>query len=217
MKGSGIHLHLPPELLHLQSVIIVKWRKKCFLSSLHARSFLISHLGIEKCRLLARQCFYWPGIITELSGMAQGCSRCLEHRIQLPDEPLVKQEVPPEVLTKVGTDLFHLYSKNYLLIVDYTSKVFEIFHLDNTSSVSVISSLKVIFSHQGIPSIMISDNGPQYASCKFHDFTNAWEIQRITNSPECPKGSGLAERSIQSIKKHGPISSIARFTYNSLS
>ena len=45
--------------------------------------------------------------------------------------------------------------------MDYYSRHLE---LNATTSASVITSLKDIFSHHGIPAVLVSDNGPQFDS-----------------------------------------------------
>ena len=47
----------------------------------------------------------------------------------------------------------------------------------------------------------MSDNGPQYASCEFTKFTSEWGFEHVTSSPTYPQSSGLAERTVQTIKQ----------------
>ena len=55
----------------------------------------------------------------------------------------------------------------YLLVVDYFSRYVypKIAKLMNTASKGVIAALQPIFVRYGIPEIIRSDNGPQYAWC----------------------------------------------------
>ena len=67
---------------------------------------------------------------------------------------------------KIGTDLFELHGKVYLLVVDYFSRYIEVQKMNGTTSKEVIVSLKALFSRHGIPAVLVSDNGPQYSSKK---------------------------------------------------
>ena len=52
----------------------------------------------------------------------------------------------------------------------------------------------------GVPKEFVSDNGPQYSSKEFKQFTDEWGIKHNPSSPLFPKSNGLAERNIQTIK-----------------
>ena len=65
----------------------------------------------------------------------------------------------------------------------------------------VISIMKQIFSEHGIPSGVVSDNGPQYSSEAFKEFAQQWQFDHITSSPKFPKSNGFIERQIQTIKR----------------
>ena len=53
----------------------------------------------------------------------------------------------------------------------------------------------------GIPKVLISDNGPQFASQLFTDFATAYNIQHTTSSPHFAQSNGLAERTAQTVKR----------------
>ena len=61
-------------------------------------------------------------------------------------------------------DLFELYGKVYLIVIDYYSRWIESKRLDNLSTESVVYVLKEIFASHGIPDIITSDNGPQFSA-----------------------------------------------------
>ena len=63
----------------------------------------------------------------------------------------------------LATDLFEFNGDHYLLVSDYFSRFLELVRLTTTTSSSVIEAMKIIFSRYGIPEVLHSDNGPQYA------------------------------------------------------
>ncbi|XP_037930424.1 uncharacterized protein K02A2.6-like [Teleopsis dalmanni] len=69
------------------------------------------------------------------------------------------------------------------------------------SSKHVITKLKSIYARHGIPKIFVSDNGPPYNSKEFNQFCNDWSIEHITSSPHFLRSNGMAERSVQIVKK----------------
>jgi hypothetical protein len=65
----------------------------------------------------------------------------------------------------------------------------------------LIAELRKIFSRYGIPEEVMSDNGPQYASREFQEFAKTWEFKHVTSSPRYPRSNGLAEKTVQTVKK----------------
>jgi len=66
---------------------------------------------------------------------------------------------------------------------------------------SIILLLKAIFARLGIPEVLRSDNGPQYASYEFADFANFfYGFQHLTNSLHFPQSSGEAEHMGETIR-----------------
>ncbi|UYV81475.1 K02A2.6-like, partial [Cordylochernes scorpioides] len=63
-----------------------------------------------------------------------------------------------------------------------------------------IEFLKRNFSIHGIPKVLETDNGRNYASREFNEFSNKWKFNHKTSSPHYPKSNGLAERAVQIAK-----------------
>ena len=130
----------------------------------------------------------------------QRCATCQKYKKKQQKETLISHEVPEKPYTKVGADLFTLFNKDYLLVVDYTSKDFEVSILSDTTSMTVVHHMKHIFSRHGKPDILFSDNGPQFTAKCFKTFTKEWEIKHLTSSPTYPQSNGLVERTVQTVK-----------------
>ena len=57
----------------------------------------------------------------------------------------------------------------------------------------MISALKEVFATHGIPDLVISDNGQQFAT--IYGFTH------VTSSPRYPRANGEAERAVRTVKE----------------
>ena len=163
--------------------------------------YIIPHLGIENCKKRARQALLWPLINKELEDMTSKCPTCLTYRNRQPSETFIKPEIPNHLWTKSAADLFRLQDYYCLLFVDYYSKFIAIENLQNPQSETVIKNCKNIFSQFGIPKELITDNGPQFSSHKLRSFSKIWDILHKRISPCYHQSNGLAERSIQTVKR----------------
>ncbi|XP_062575332.1 uncharacterized protein K02A2.6-like [Saccostrea cucullata] len=117
-----------------------------------------THMGLEKTKQRARDILFWPGIKTDITELITSWGVCNQFKNNQQREPLLQHGIPDRPWQKVGTDLFELDRQNYIVIVDYFSKFFEVAKLTSTKSTSVIKKLKEIFSRYGIPEEVMSDN-----------------------------------------------------------
>lgn len=176
-------------------ILIPKCMRHDILKKLHS-----SHLGLEKCKLRARETVYWPNINTQLQDYLSNCQACLTHRKQNRKEPLISHDIPNRPWCKIGVDIFHLANQSFVIVIDYYSKYIEVSKLCSLKSESVISELKTIFRRHGIPEIVMSDNGPEFASNQFKEFALKWMFHHVTSSPTYAQSNGQIERSIQTLK-----------------
>ena len=181
-------------LLYNSRIVVPKLLQRETLQKIHT-----GHLGIEKCKKRTSSAVWWPGVMQQITQLVQNCEVCLKES-KPGKEPLISTVIPTFPWQVVGTDLFELNKDNYLLVVDYFSRYPEVVKLTSTTSASIISVLKSIFSRHGIPEIVRSDNGPQYASAEFLTFASSYGFQHITSSPKFPQSNGQAERCVQTIK-----------------
>ena len=158
------------------------------------------HQGIERCRLLAQNAVWWPGLYRDIQETVKKCSVCA--KLHKPNkEPLIPSVLPEYPWQKLGSDLFELQGKHYLLLVDYFSRYVEVSKLTSTTANAVITAMKSSFSKYGIPELLITDNGPQYACNEFKEFTEKYDFKHTTSSPHFPQSNGQAERTVQTVKQ----------------
>ena len=95
-------------------------------------------------------------------------------------KPLIPSPFPERPSQRIGTDLFEWKKSDYLLVVDYYSRFIEVAELTSTTAACVITRVKSIFARHGIPEVVTSDNGPQYASKAFEEFSKEYEFVHVT-------------------------------------
>ena len=149
----------------------------------------------------ARECMYWPGMTAELKEYISQCETCSKYDTKQQRESLMSHEITERPWEKIGTDLYTIDGQDYLIVVDYFSNFWEIDHLPNTKASTVIKKLKCHFARQGIPDIVVSDNGPQFACEKFTNFADEWGFEHRPGSPGHQQTNGKAEAAVKDAKR----------------
>jgi len=160
-----------------------------------------SHIGVNGCLRRARECMYWPGMTAELKEHIAQCETCSKHEVKQQKETLMSHEVAERPWEKIGTDLYTIDGKEYLIVMDYFSNFWEIDNLLDTKASNVIKKLKCHFARHGIPDIVISDNGPQFACEKFASFASEWGFEHRTGSPGHQLTNSKAEAAVKDAKR----------------
>ena len=182
-------------LMYRNRMVIPNSLQKDIINKIHE-----SHLGIVKCRALANESVWWPGISKYIEDEVQNCLvLCVKYRL-LPPQPLKPSETPIHPWQKIGMDLFEWKGMSYLLLVDYYSRWIDIAFLKTTTSSSVIEHTKSIFAKFGIPEKVVSDNGPQFSSAEFKNFAKSYGFEHNTSSPRYAPANGEAERAVRTVK-----------------
>ena len=144
-------------------------------------------------------CYTGLGRGFEIQEKIARCSICQQNHKLNAKEPIIPSQLPSKPLEKGVTDLFTWDKSEYLIVVDYHSRFFEVAKLPDTKSNTVITHIKSAFARHGISSEVISDNDLQYSSKEFESFTKQWEFKHTT-SPLYPQADGLVEKSVQTVK-----------------
>ena len=160
-----------------------------------------AHQGVTKCQLRAKSCIFWNGINKDIEELVGKCPICQKYGNAQPAEPLRPHEIPSRPWQVVATDIFMLEGTEYLLIADMYSKYPIVRKMPNhPTSTAVINALKEVFSEQGTPEKLVSDNGPQFSSAQFQTFKDEWSFIHVTSSPRYPQSNGYIERQVQTVK-----------------
>ena len=109
-------------------------------------------------------------------------------------------ETPHTGWKQLGLDIFSLQGTQYLLTVNYFSQFPVVRKLQSLHSLSVIKTLKEIFTTVGIPKCIVSDGDTQFTSQEFKNFIEDWQIDHRITSPTNAQSNGQAERCVQTVK-----------------
>ena len=190
--------------LTLQDGLIVRGDRIVIPASMRLevkRKVHAGHMGINSCIRRARDLVFWPGMSKEIHQYVEACDTCARYASTQQPETLHLHPVPNRPWSKVGIDLFSISGRDYLVPVDYMSNFYEVDYLPETTAATVITKIKYHFARHGIPDIVITDNGPQFACGLFRQFASTWEFDHQPISPGNSKANGAAEAAAKYAKK----------------
>ena len=179
-------------------MVAPKSLRRDMLQRIHA-----SHLGIDGCQQRARECLYWPRMSSEVKDYGQQCDVCRSTaRFKAAERTTT---APRCTITTMGQGscrfVPYLNGQQYLLIVYYFSGFWEVEPLQSTLWSDVIKKMKMHFALYGIPDVVVSGNGPQFAAQEFQHFSKTWQFQLNITSPHYPTSNGKAENAVKAAKQ----------------
>lgn len=180
-----------------QRVVIPKKLQPPILQELHS-----THVGIVKMKALARNYCYWKSIDSDIETLVKSCKECCDNKSNPVKAPLHVWDTPTRNWQRVHMDYAGPFlNHNFLIVVDARSKWPEIYSLKNSpTSENTIHFLREIFSHQGLPEVLVSDNATIFKSDEFSNFCKRMGIRQRFSAPGNPSTNGLAERYVQILK-----------------
>ncbi|XP_046802727.1 uncharacterized protein K02A2.6-like [Lucilia cuprina] len=158
------------------------------------------HWGVVKMKQLARQHIWWCNMDEDIKQLASKCEICKIEN-QSPPKEYQSWPAPNKPWSRVHIDFAGpIFNSMWLICVDSFSQFPYVSSMSSTTSEDTVAALSTIFSMEGIPDTIVSDNGPQLTSATFQNFCKNLGVQHITTAPFHPASNGLAERFVRTFK-----------------
>lgn len=178
------------------NVIIPTVLQKVILELIHE-----SHVGIVKMKMIARSYVWWPSLQKDIESFVHNCEICQSTR-NVPKEIVkTKWSSTNYPFERIHLDFFYLKGTHFLILIDAYSKFVEIAIMRNTVANSLIEKLNKFFDVFGLPTKIVSDNGPPFNSSVFRKYCESNGIIFQNSPPYHAQSNGLAERGVQTAKK----------------
>ncbi|KAJ8044581.1 hypothetical protein HOLleu_07364 [Holothuria leucospilota] len=161
-----------------------------------------SHQGITRTKQLLRQLYWWPLLDRQVEDLVKGCVICQSNdkSIKTAKAPLQPVEFPSRPWEKLALDIAGPFlratpeCRYAITLVDYYSKWPEVCFTASIITSAVIRFLKTIFSREGFPEVIVTDNGTQFVSHEFEEFLSSRGIKHHKCSLYHPQSNGGVER-----------------------
>nr|XP_025678495.1 uncharacterized protein LOC112778389 [Arachis hypogaea] len=165
--------------------------------------------GKTLAQKVIRAGYFWPTIIRDSMQLVKNCDKCQRHANIHQAAPhqlsIISAERP---FGTWGIDLVGPFPTapgqlRYLIVaIDYFTKWIEAEPLASITATQCRKFLwRQIITRFGIPEIIISDNGTQFADTKFKEFLNGLRISHRFSSVEHPQTNGQMESANKIIVK----------------
>lgn len=177
-------------------IVVPPVLRKRILEELHQ-----GHLGINKMKNVSRNYVYWPNLDQDLEQICRACESCCAVRDAPPRSELHPWEFPLFPWQRLHADFAEYAGKKYLIIVDAHSKWIEALPMTRTDTASTVTAFMTVFGRFGLPSQLVTDNGPPFFSEEFKFFCKNHCIKHVSTAPYRPQGNGAAENAVKSVKK----------------
>ena len=195
--------HYRDELSVIDGLIVKNLHKAVIPAKLRPQMLKLiheGHQGITKSKLYASSSVFWDTINSDILKMTKDCPVCIKNSASQKAEPMKLHDVPTREWLKLGLDLFEFDGKTFLIVVDYFSKFCFVRRVGGLSTRETVDALKQIFQDNGIPEILMSDQGTNFTSAEFNDFCVKYQIKHICSSAHHHQSNGQAERYVQTVK-----------------
>jgi len=178
---------------------------------LHHDTPIGGHGGRWKTMELIGRNYWWPGITKEVGRYVKGCDTCQRYKNQnkVPAGKLMPNAIPEKpwshILADFITKLPLAQGYNAILVVcDHFSKM--VHFIATTEKTSAEGLAKLFRDHvwklHGLPGIIISDRGVQFAVGIMKELNNLLGIQTKLSTAYHPQTDGQMERINQELEQY---------------
>nr|XP_037276745.1 uncharacterized protein K02A2.6-like [Rhipicephalus microplus] len=177
-----------------------------------------SHPGIVRTKQRLREQYWWPGMDSDVESLVRNCAVCKASdksakTVRAPLEPVQWPEKPWE---KLGIDIVGPMERAppecrfAITIIDYHSKWPEVAFVSTITAQAVVKVLVEIFSREGYPKSIVTDNGRQFMSTCFEQFLRDRGIQHCVTTLYYPQCNGQIERFNRVLKEYMQVAALER-------
>ncbi|KAL1470296.1 hypothetical protein MTO96_024362 [Rhipicephalus appendiculatus] len=119
------------------------------------------------------------------------------HKLLISTKPEMLKPFPEKPWSRLHVDYAGPYRNTYFFIpVDAFSKWIEVFPVSTPSAEATISCRRIMFANQGLPDVVVSDNGPAFTRELYSTFLKKNGVMRMLVPPYHPASNGAAERAV---------------------
>ena len=165
----------------------------------------VGHQGHDSTLSLLQECFWWPGMASQMQQAIGNCTHCLQHEGSLP------KASPHSIMATAPLDLLHadFTSIETTLELNQSPRVATVFvfqdhfmkHMLAYVGPNQTANTVAIFLYQGYisvfgaPARLLSDRDANFMSSVIEEMCKILGIKKLQTTPYHPQTNGLVETS----------------------
>ena len=162
-----------------------------------------AHFGFRRTYIRLKDKYWWPGMKNSIQNYIKGCLKCKKFNVERQKsagllKPITTPSGPFQLLGLDCSSSFPIATqenKYVLAIIDYFTKLVIAIPLpDQTAKTTAKAIYERYVTIYGVPSMILSDQGPPFNSQLIDAFTQILGCHRIKSTPYHPKANGAIER-----------------------
>lgn len=164
----------------------------------------VGHAGPSSMKRHIRAHFWWPRMDDEIDQVRQACEVCVLMQKDPAPAPMKRTPMPKRAWDFLALDYYSMedpLSLKILVLQDYHSKYVKVAFVKSTDTKGATEFLAKAFEDDGLPSRLISDNGPPFQGESFIKWCQNRKIKVTKSTPALPRANGMVERFMQSLTR----------------
>ena len=161
-----------------------------------------SHQGMSRTKQRLREYYWWAGMDRQVEDTIRSCTVCQNNdkSAKVYTAPMKPVPFPAKPWEKLAIDIvgpndsLPVDCRYAITLIDYHSKWPEVGFVSKVTSEIVIKFLNSVFSREGCPEEIVSDNGSQFVSLEFEQFLKQRNIKHTCVAVYHPESNGCIER-----------------------
>ena len=165
------------------------------------------HIGCDRVLDLLSRRMFWPQLRRDVYDFVRTCPECQSYKYTPVPKPPMQSITAESPASEWGVDVFgplpvSRRGNRYLVVMvdHFTRWVDAIPTADQTADTVARVVVENIVARFGVPTRLITDQGPCFESRKFQEMLQYWGIQRARTSPYHPQANGVTERFNRTLK-----------------
>ncbi len=180
----------------------------------HHTAPVYGHPGIKRTAQLVAQQYWWPQLIKDVMDYVKGCTECQRHKVNTqPTRAPLQPIFPTSKAMPFTTIALNFITKlpisqgydSILTIMDHNcSKAVILIPCREEITAEGVAGLliKYLFVRFGLPTKMISDRDPRFASKLMREICNIVGVKQNISTAYHPRMDGQSERSNQWVEQY---------------